>query len=186
MALSIEQIESLLTHQGAAQYGREAVSQLEHALQCAHLAECAGEAAETVAAALLHDLGHLLMADAPDGREGDDLHQFMVLPFLRPLFGDAVLEPVRLHVDAKRYLCLTEPGYFEGLSPASVRSLELQGGVFNAAEAADFASRPHAGAAIRLRRYDDRAKVPGYPVPPLSRFMAVLERVSAATSLSRS
>lgn len=183
MALTLEQIEGLLTHRGAAQYGREAVSQLEHALQCAHLAECAGEGAETVAAALLHDLGHLLMADAPDGREGDDLHQFMVLPFLRPLFGDAVLEPVRLHVDAKRYLCQTEPDYLAGLSPASVRSLALQGGVFTAEEAADFLALPHADVAVRVRRFDDLAKVPAERTPPLAHFMAVLERVSVVKPL---
>ena len=182
MALSIEQIESLLQRQGAAQYGREAVSQLEHALQCAHLAEVAGETPDTVAAALLHDLGHLLVADhAPDtgtGGDTDDLHQFIALPFLRARFGDAVLEPVRLHVDAKRYLCRTDATYLSGLSPASVRSLALQGGVFSAEQAIAFEAQPHAAVAVRLRRYDDLAKVPGAATPPLAHYVEVLERVA--------
>lgn len=134
MALNVEEIARLLNAKGERQYGHEAVSQLDHALQCAQLAEQAGETAETVTAALLHDLGHLLAAerDAGDGeqQQRDDLHQYIALPFLRSLFAPAVLEPIRLHVDAKRFLCTTEPAYWHGLSPASRRSLELQGGAF--------------------------------------------------------
>jgi len=109
MALTLEQIQVLFLTRGSNQYGREAVSQLDHALQCAHLAEQAGETPETVGAALLHDLGHFLdqqeEMDRTQPPAKDDLHQYIALPFLRPLFDDAVLEPIRLHVDAKRYLC---------------------------------------------------------------------------------
>ncbi len=171
MALNLQDIEHLLATRGVHQYGREAVSQLEHALQCAQLAEQAGETPATIAAALLHDLGHLL-APGGDTAEQDDLHQYVALPFLRSLLPDAVLEPIRLHVDAKRYLCTMEPGYWEALSPASQHSLVLQGGAFSVPEAERFASQPFAQEAIRLRRYDDHAKVPGLATPPLAHYLA--------------
>ena len=110
MSLSIPEVVQLLGSRATTWYGQEAVSQLDHALQCAHLAELANETPETVVAALLHDLGHMLSADrgaVPDQDAlpaKDDLHQFVALPFLRSLFPDAVLEPIKLHVDAKRYL----------------------------------------------------------------------------------
>lgn len=186
MALDLESIEHLLREHGALQYGREAVSQLEHALQCAQLAEQAGEDDALVVACLLHDLGHLVAVERPGAAEADadDLHQYTVLPFLRGVLPDAVLEPIRLHVDAKRYLCHVEPGYFASLSPASVHSLAQQGGPFNAAEAAGFVQRPHAAAALRLRRYDDQAKTPGRSTPPLAHYRAVLGRVTAVARQS--
>ncbi|MCM3208608.1 HD domain-containing protein, partial [Paenibacillus illinoisensis] len=127
-------------------YSGEPVTQLEHALQSGLLAEASGADEALVAAAFLHDLGHLLnrQGDTPSARGIDDLHQYYVLPFLRPLFSDAVLEPIRLHVDAKRCLCRTDAGYFESLSPDSVRSLALQGGIFSDEEAAAFLQRPFA------------------------------------------
>lgn len=172
MALSFDDIDHLLSTRGFHQYGREAVSQLEHALQCAQLAEQAGETAATIAAALLHDLGHLLVPGG-DTAEQDDLHQYVALPFLRGLLPDAVLEPIRLHVDAKRYLCTMEPGYWETLSPASQHSLVLQGGAYTVPEAVHFARQPFAQEAIRLRRYDDHAKVPGLATPRLSHYLAI-------------
>ena len=182
MALSIDDIVGLFTTRGQTQYGREAVSQLDHALQCAQLAEQAGESAETIAAALLHDLGHLIAAEqaerADDRQDGDDLHQFIALPFLRSRFPEAVLAPVRMHVAAKRYLCAVEPGYWERLSPASKRSLELQGGAFDGAEAEAFAASPYAAEAVRVRRYDDDAKVPGLAVPDIAHYVPVLEAVA--------
>ena len=182
MSLTLPEIHRLLEERGHKQYGMEAINQLEHALQCAHLAEQAGETAETVVASLLHDLGRLLATER-DGvdehdTEKDDLHQFIALPFLRALFPDAVLEPIRLHVDAKRYLCLIDPSYWAELSPASKHSLELQGGVFNEAEAERFITQPFAAEAVRLRRYDDLAKVKDKQVPPLAHYAQHLWQVS--------
>ena len=97
MALSLEDIAHLLATRGVNQYGSEAVSQLEHALQCAQWAEKSGETPATVAAALLHDLGHLL-APGGDTAEQDDLHQYMAIPFLRSLMPDAVLELSLIHI----------------------------------------------------------------------------------------
>jgi phosphonate degradation associated HDIG domain protein len=183
MALDHSDIQHLLTTRGQSQYGREAVNQLEHALQCAQLAEQAGETPETIVAALLHDLGHLLAAQreglADHGQDKDDLHQYIALPFLRDLLPAAVLEPIRLHVDAKRYLCATEPGYWEGLSPASRHSLELQGGAYAESEAQVFMAQPYAAEAVRLRRYDDLAKVPQKVTPTLDHFLGILAAVSS-------
>jgi phosphonate degradation associated HDIG domain protein len=174
MSLTLPEIIELMKRRGEAQYGSENVSQLDHALQCAYLAELAGEKNETIAAALLHDLGHLIAAEKnhvkDQNTDEDDLHQFIVLPFLRRLFTQGVVEPIRLHVDAKRYLCLVEPGYFDMLSQASRLSLNQQGGVFTELQAAAFLSQPFAEESVRLRRYDDLAKVPKKKVPGLAHF----------------
>jgi predicted HD phosphohydrolase len=104
----------------------------------------------------------------------DDVHQFLAIPFLRGTFCDAVLEPIRLHVDAKRYLCRAEASYGQRLSAASRHSLELQGGRFGEIQAERFLARPFSWDAIRLRRWDDQAKVPGKITPPLDHFATIL------------
>ncbi|MBU9359454.1 HD domain-containing protein [Burkholderia multivorans] len=178
MALTVEDIDRLYREHGHVAYSGEPVTQLEHALQSGLLAEEAGADEALVAAAFLHDLGHLLnrQGETPSARGIDDLHQYFVLPFLRPLFSDAVLEPIRLHVDAKRCLCRTDAGYLESLSPDSVRSLALQGGVFSEEEAATFMRRPYAEDALRLRRWDDTAKTEGKPTPDLDHYMEIVAR----------
>lgn len=176
MALSVEDIGVLFETNGREMYGREAVSQLEHALQCAQLAEEAGAEPELVCASLLHDLGHLLAAKADGSREDvDDVHQYFALPFLRGVFPDSVIEPVKLHVDAKRWLCAAERGYWDTLSAASKHSLELQGGFFVESEAKRFIELPHATNAVLLRRWDDLAKTPGKATPPLAHYLSILE-----------
>jgi phosphonate degradation associated HDIG domain protein len=184
MALSLSDICLLFARKGGRAYEGEGVSQLEHALQTAAQAEAAGAPGALVAAALLHDLGHMLndQGDTPTLRGVDDLHQFAALPFLRPTFGDDVLEPIRLHVDAKRYLCSTRPQYFASLSADSKRSLALQGGVYSAAEAGAFIARPYAADAVRLRLWDDLAKVSGAATPPLAHFVAALESAQRAAA----
>lgn len=177
MALDIARIVHLYRTDGAARYGMEAVSQEQHALQCAFLAQEAGAGTHLVAAALLHDLGHLLYDEHDPAFAGrDDLHEVRALPFLRPLFPAAVIEPVRMHVAAKRYLCAVEPGYLETLSPASVRSLQMQGGPFTAEEAERFRRQPHALEAVALRRWDDHAKSPTRPTPGWAHYADVLRR----------
>lgn len=186
MSLSIPEIVQLLGSRATTWYGQEAVSQLDHALQCAHLAELANETPETVAAALLHDLGHMLSVERtalPDHDAlpaKDDLHQYVALPFLRSLFPDAVLEPIKLHVDAKRYLCAVDALYWDSLSSASKHSLELQGGRFNDAQVHAFEELPFYAEAVRLRRYDDLAKVPGQTTPALAHYAALMQQVATA------
>jgi phosphonate degradation associated HDIG domain protein len=172
----IGQIVSLYEAKGDREYEGEDVTQLEHALQSAHLAEQAGAPAELVCAALLHDIGHLLndKGETPTLRGIDDLHQYVALPFLRPHFPEAVLGPIRLHVDAKRYLCATRAGYYEQLSEDSKRSLKLQGGVFSAAEAERFIGQPHAADAVKVRLWDDAAKARGAVTPDLRHFEPLL------------
>ena len=173
----VDQLIELLRTKGARQYGGERVSQCEHALQTVTLAEQEKAPPALIAAALLHDIGHLLHEEGeqPALRGIDDQHEAIGANYLLPAFGPAVAGPVRLHVPAKRYLCTTDPSYFAGLSPGSVRSLALQGGPFTWKEAAEFRALPFAEEAIRLRRWDEAAKVPGGATPDLEHYRATLQ-----------
>lgn len=177
--LTLDDIAQLFAERGHEQYSGEPVTQLEHALQTAALAEAEGADDALVTASLLHDLGHLLhdFGETPTLRGVDDVHQYRALPFLRGLFDDAVLDGIKWHVDAKRYLCATDSGYYAALSDDSKRSLTLQGGIFNDGEAATFIARPGAAEAVRLRRWDDMAKVHGLLTPTLEHFMTRAARV---------
>ena len=171
--LSLDDIETLFARHGAEQYSGEPVTQLEHALQTAHLAEQSDASDALVTACLLHDLGHLLnhQGETPTLRGIDDTHQYFALPFLRGLFPDAVLDAIKLHVDAKRYLCQVDRGYHDRLSDDSKRSLALQGGVFDGAAAAAFIAQPGAHDAVRLRQWDDLAKQADLATPSLAHFL---------------
>ena len=151
-------------------------------MQCAHLAESEGADDALVAAALLHDLGHMLnpQGETPTARGIDDQHQYFAIPFIRPLFPPEVVDPIRLHVDAKRALCALDPGYHEALSDDSKRSLELQGGTYTAEEARLFVAKPYARDAMRVRRWDDQAKVPGKVTPGIDHYLAVVARTTRA------
>lgn len=176
--LSIDDIETVFARRGHEQYTGEPVTQLEHALQTAALAEGDGADDVLITACLLHDLGHLLhdLGETPTLRGVDDVHQYAAIPFLRGLFPERVLGGIQLHVDAKRYLCATRPGYHEALSDDSKRSLVLQGGTFDAAQAAAFIARSGAADAVQLRLYDDRAKTAGLSTPPLAHYLARARR----------
>jgi phosphonate degradation associated HDIG domain protein len=178
MTIAFADIAALFRDHGHIEYSGEGVSQLEHSLQSAQLAEKAGASAALVTAALLHDLGHLLnrQGETPTMRGIDDQHQYFAIPFLRGLFPDEVIEPIRLHVDAKRALCALEAGYYEALSVDSKRSLELQGGIFTREQCDAFMAKPHAHDALQLRRWDDAAKRPGAPTPSLEHFLEVARR----------
>jgi gamma-butyrobetaine dioxygenase len=176
MSAMTDRIRDLFGERGRAAYLGEAVTQEEHALQAAWAAEKDGAAASLIAAALLHDVGHLLHdLDYAAERGVDDCHEERGRLWLEEHFPPEVCEPVRLHVAAKRYLCAAEAGYFEGLSPASVLSLDLQGGPMTEEEATAFRAGPFAAAAVALRRWDEEAKIPGLATPPLEHFMPYLE-----------
>ena len=178
MALTIEDIGKLFRDHGHIAYEGDGVSQAEHALQAAELAENADAGAELVTAALLHDLGHLLnrQGKTPTMRGIDDQHQYVAIPFLRGVFPASVLEAIRLHVEAKRALCALEPDYYERLSEDSKRSLTLQGGVFTQAQVQEFLARPHSDDALKVRRWDDAAKAAGARTRPLSHYLDIAER----------
>ena len=182
MALSLADIERLFLERGDKQYSGEPVTQLEHALQSALQAEDEDADDELVTAALLHDLGHLLhdLGATPTLQGVDDLHQYRALPFLRGLFSAGVTDPIRLHVDAKRYLCATHPGYHDALSADSKRSLVLQGGVFSEEQAQAFIGQPGAIQAVRVRIWDDLAKREALPTPPLSHYLERARRCALA------
>jgi len=171
--LSLADIEQLFARHGAAQYSGEPVTQLEHALQTAHFAEQSDAGDELVTACLLHDLGHLLneQGETPTLRGIDDTHQYFALPFLRGLFAEPVLDAIKLHVDAKRYLCRANDSYHARLSDDSKRSLALQGGVFDATHASAFIAQPAARDAVMLRQWDDLAKQADLATPSLAHFL---------------
>ena len=173
---SVDRLFETLEVEGKARYGMEAINQLDHALQCAARAESESAGAALIAAALLHDIGHLVHKLGIAAERGiDDRHEALGEKLLRKMFNDDVVIPVALHVDAKRYLCTAEPGYFNRLSEASVRSLELQGGPFSEKEALDFIARPGGEAAVRLRRWDEDAKIKNNQTPPLGHFRQYVE-----------
>jgi phosphonate degradation associated HDIG domain protein len=155
---SLTDIQRLYARHGELNYG-EGVTQMEHALQSAALAEAHGCAPTLVAAALLHDIGHLFeKEDEVAGFTIDHRHERTGADALMDLFVEAVWQPVALHVAAKRYLCFKDEEYSAALSHASQRSLKLQGGAFSAAEAEAFESRAYWRDAVALRRFDDMGK----------------------------
>jgi gamma-butyrobetaine dioxygenase len=175
----VRAIARLFATVGTSDYLGERVSQAAHMLQAAALAEAAGAGSPLTAAALLHDVGHFtgLVTGHDLMRGTDNRHGDAGADWLAQWFGPEVTEPIRLHVAAKRYLCAVEPGYFDTLSPASVHTLSVQGGPMSPAEAAEFEACPAAGAALRLRRWDDAAKDPAAVVPPFARYQPMLRRL---------
>ncbi|MBL8514860.1 MAG: phosphohydrolase [Betaproteobacteria bacterium] len=177
---------SLYAELGHLQYAGEGVSQLQHAWQCGELARQANASEALQLASWLHDIGHLMTrADGtPTLRGEDDRHQDLAATVLLPIFSAAVAGPVALHVEAKRYLVAAHTGYRGRLSPDSVRSLELQGGAMSEEQCAVFRSLPHAEEAMRLRAWDDAAKVAA--LQPQSAHQAICQlRELMASVLSR-
>lgn len=174
----IDEIFGLFDRFGDRDYGED-ITQRAHALQAAHFAR-EDRASETlIAAALLHDVGQFLngAGEAAETEGRDARHEVNGGAWLARHFPASVVEPVRLHVAAKRYLCAVEPGYTEALSAASLLSLRLQGGPFTPEEARDFAALPFADEATRLRRYDDLGKQPDLTFAPLESYRGLLERL---------
>ena len=175
----MDRLFRLLEEKGGARYGGEQVNQLEHALQCALLAERSQSSDSLIIAALLHDIGHLTSDDEGLAARGRDArHEDVGAAELGRTFGPEVTEPVRLHVEAKRYLCATNERYRGHLSPASITSLRVQGGVFSEQEAEQFARHAFAKPAIALRSWDDNAKCPDTQTPSLDHFRAIAEPLS--------
>jgi len=169
----------IFEERGAEEYLGEPVSMAEHMLQGAVLAEREKAGDELIAAALLHDIGHFTSSFgtySPDDTE-DHHHDDEGASLLQPFFPPVVVECVRLHVAAKRYLCATDPAYFGKLSSASVHTLALQGGAMNAEEVAAFRRNRFHEEAVRVRLWDEEAKRPGVGTPPFSHYAPLLQRV---------
>ena len=162
---------ALFAGPGARDYLGEEVTIGIHMRQAGALAQAAGAVGSLVAAALLHDIGHLL---GEDEDEDEDRHGEAGANWLSQWFGAAVTEPVRLHVPAKRYLCAADAEYFGLLSAESVRTLSLQGGPMTAAEVAAFEALPFSRDAAAVRRWDDQAKDPAVTAPRFAHFVPLL------------
>jgi phosphonate degradation associated HDIG domain protein len=177
-----DEILELFRLRGDSEYGGEAVTQLEHALQAATFAEHDGADPALITAALIHDVGHLLHDlpnNAPD-QGVDDRHETLAAAWLAKRFPPPVVAPVAMHVAAKRYLCAVDRDYLGQLSQPSVQSLALQGGPMLADEVARFESRPHFQDAVRVRRWDDAAKIVGMVTPTLEHFARYIDLASEA------
>lgn len=181
----IENVTELFRTHGSSLYGGEQVTQLEHALQAAHMARRAGATPALVIAALLHDIGHMLHdlpEDAP--QQGvEDYHEELAGAWLALHFPPDVVQPARLHVAAKRYLFTVESDYRSRLSPPSLLSLELQGGPMDPVEVEEFRKSPHFQDAIQLRRWDEAAKIPNLNVPPLEDYLSDMVKLLADKSV---
>jgi len=148
-------LEDVFARRGDDEYLGEPVTMSAHMLQCAQFAEQNNDSEQIIVAALLHDVGH----------------------FIGEMCPQLVVDCVRFHVPAKRYLCKVEPAYFDGLSEASVHSLKLQGGPMTDSEVAEFASNPHVEAIIKVRRYDDMSKIPDQTTSTFSHYAPIIQRV---------
>ena len=142
-------------------YIGEKVTITEHMVQTAMLAEQNRLSESLICACLLHDYGHFIIED-PDqlvSKSVDGKHENIAFNFLKNYFKPEVIEPIKLHVQAKRYLCRNK-SYWNILSEASKVSLKLQGGIMSDNEAKKFVSLKFHDDAILLRKYDDEGKIP--------------------------
>jgi gamma-butyrobetaine dioxygenase len=176
----LDELLAVYGRRGAEAYFGEPLTVTEHGLQCAHFAACAEAPAALIIAALLHDVGHLIepVPDQISEWTRDAGHELSGARWLAARFGPAVSEPVRLHVAAKRYLCAIDGSYVRFLSPASVKTLRLQGGIMSRAEIAAFEAEPHHREAVQLRRWDDGAKVAGLSTPDFHHYGTLLESLA--------
>ena len=160
---------------GHREYG-ESVTELQHALQTATIAMQFNSSGAVVVASLLHDYGHLQHDEGEDvaSRGVDMRHEDLGVIKLKSFFGPEILEPIRLHVAAKRYLCHKSKAYKDGLSPASRLSLQIQGGPMSADESTEFELNPFYKSAVELRRFDDMGKVSGMKTPTLESFYSLV------------
>jgi predicted HD phosphohydrolase len=168
----LDDVISLLQSKGTAPTADGKGSQLDHALTVAHLAQKEQAPANLVVAALLHDVGHMLAGNAPDPAHAQSGHAWVAQHF-----PPEVSDPVRLHVEAKRYLSATDGTYLERLSPTSVQSLHAQGGPMTEAELDAFEEELHYPDAVKLRHWDDRAKVENLAVPALDAYRETIAKL---------
>lgn len=179
----VQQIVELFRERGAELYGSEAVTQMQHAIQTAVLAQQEHAEPALVVAALLHDVGHILghtPLPTDDSQNYDDHHENRAYAWLHEHFGKQVAEPVQLHVAAKRYLCSVDPSYCDKLSPTSLKSYFDQGGPMTTCEQVLFEQHEYYQQALRLRRWDDLAKDPHARMPSIESFVELLQEVRAA------
>ena len=174
----VEFLGNLITEKGGDSYLGEAVTMQDHMLQAAWQAENAGASDKVIAAALLHDIGHYVGEFGDDYIEKglDNKHQISGARILERFFDNEVVQPVRLHVDAKRYLCAVDPEYVNELSEASIKTLALQGGPMSPTEVEAFEAQPGYQTAVQIRKYDDNAKDPDALTPPIEHYLQYVQK----------
>lgn len=172
---TISDLKDIYSRAGAKSYS-EQVSQLQHALQVAKLAEEANATDAQIAACLLHDIGHLIFDEGLAAEGKDDQHEIHGANIISQFFDLNVSEPVRLHVEAKRYLCSTDQNYYDSLSQASKDSLILQGGIYdNDEQIKSFENKSFYREAIQLRQFDDLGKNPEDQLDDFDHYFPLLE-----------
>src|SRR5215471_8683935 len=172
----VDDLFAWLSIAGAAHYD-EQVTQLQHALQTAEIARQEHAMEQNIVAALLHDIGHLLVhahQDIDDFLGRDLQHEEVGARWLASFFPPEVIEPIRLHVLAKRWLCTIDATYWHDLSNASKRSFLVQGGKMCDAEMTAFQAHASWGQAVALRKRDDLGKQLGKHVPGLDSYRTVV------------
>jgi len=176
----IDEILGLFAERGAGAYFGESVSMTEHGLQAAYFARNAAAPPSLVIAALLHDVGHLVVHVPDDLKDWveDAHHEEIGSKWLARRFPPSVSEPVRLHVPAKRYLLAVDATYSAKLSPASVVTLKLQGGPMSREEVAHFETEPYHRDAVKVRQWDDQGKVAGLATPTLADYRDWIEELT--------
>ena len=182
-----DEIMELYNGYGGNEYAGEKVTQLEHMVQAAELAEEQGFDEEVVLAAFLHDIGHISEAakDAAGGVDDDHRmgafgikdHEELGAEFLRGKgFSKKVCRLVESHVEAKRYLTTRDPAYYAELSDASKKTLEYQGGPMTEEEADAFEQYPLFTLIIQMRKWDEQAKIEHKPLPDLQHYRRMMLR----------
>ncbi len=172
-------LAGIFERRGGEEYLGEPVTMAEHMLQGACLAERQGESEVIVVAALLHDIGHFTSEFGTFSMEDthDRHHEEAGARVLERFFPKLVVDCVREHVAAKRYICATDPSYFGELSEASIHSLKLQGGSMDAAEVAAFEANPNFAEIVKVRRLDDAGKIAGMKTPDFAHYAPMVQRV---------
>jgi len=173
----VNHIEDIFMRRGAESYLGEQVTMAQHMLQTAQCAEKGGADNSQIVAALLHDIGHYKneIPETSLAKGVDNFHEEAGANFLEDFFPISVVEPIRQHVAAKRYLCAVESDYLERLSPASVLTLNLQGGPMNKEEIEEFEKNDYLDQCIQLRFWDEESKDPEREHPPFIYYRPLIE-----------
>ncbi len=175
----VNELFAFMETKGQGNYGEPGVTQAQHALQSASIASERGLTPAEITAAIFHDIGHLLTDESISEDEFqtvDRYHERIGCKILSRRFGEDVTQPIRLHVNAKKYLCAVDGSYYETLSEASKTSLHLQGGPCSEEEVREFESNKFYKSAVTLRRIDDLAKVPNLESPGFETYQDVVKQ----------
>ena len=172
-------LSDIFTRRGGEEYLGEPVTMAEHMLQGATIAEQNGQEETIIVGALLHDIGHFTSEFGTFNMEDteDRFHEDAGADVLADFFPPVITDCVRFHVAAKRYLCAAKSEYFNRLSPASVKSLELQGGPMSNAERVEFEKNPHLQEIIQVRYLDEAGKRADMDISSFSHFAPMVQRI---------